>query len=68
MTRKAKSQWDFGELFPPQETRQVLTVSELTGRVRQTLERGIGSVWVGGGKRACACACACGGGGRLGIG
>ena len=48
MTRKAKSQWDFGELFPPQETRQVLTVSELTGRVRQTLERGIGSVWVGG--------------------
>jgi exodeoxyribonuclease VII large subunit len=48
MTRKAKSQWDFGELFPAQETRSVLTVSELTGRVRQTLERGIGSVWVSG--------------------
>lgn len=48
MTRKAKSQWDFGELFPPQETRPVLSVSELTARVRQTLERGMGSVWVSG--------------------
>jgi len=48
MTRKAKSQWDFGELFPAQETRQVLSVSELTARVRQTLERGVGSVWVSG--------------------
>jgi exodeoxyribonuclease VII large subunit len=48
MTRKAKSQWDFGELFPAAETRQVLSVSELTARVRQTLEHGVGTVWVSG--------------------
>ena len=48
MPRQVKSQWDFGELFPPQETRQVLTVSELTTRVRQALERSVGTVWVSG--------------------
>lgn len=48
MSRKAKSQWDFGELFPARELRQVLTVSELTTRVRQTLEQGVGAVWVNG--------------------
>ena len=30
-----KSQWEFGELFGPEATRQVLTVSELTARVRR---------------------------------
>ena len=45
---KATSQWDFGELFTPEQTRQVLTVSELTGNVRKLLEKEIGEVWVSG--------------------
>ena len=45
---KSKSQWDFGELFPAQATRKVLSVSELTAQVRALLEKQIGSVWVGG--------------------
>lgn len=48
MSRPSKSQWDFGELFPPQETRRVLTVSELTGQVKRLLEKQIGLVWVSG--------------------
>jgi len=48
MSRKAESQWDFGELFPPEQTRRVLTVSELTTTVRQLLEKEIGEVWVTG--------------------
>jgi exodeoxyribonuclease VII large subunit len=48
MSKPAKSQWDFGELFSPEETRTVLSVSELTGRVRGLLEKSIGSVWVSG--------------------
>jgi exodeoxyribonuclease VII large subunit len=48
MGRQSKSQWDFGELFPPEATRQVLTVSELTTRVRRLLEQQVGAVWVGG--------------------
>ena len=48
MSKPAKSQWDFGELFPPAATRQVLTVSELTGQVRRLLEQQLGQVWVGG--------------------
>ncbi len=49
MPKQASSQWDFGgELFPVEATRRVLTVSELTGEVRQLLERQIGSVWVSG--------------------
>jgi exodeoxyribonuclease VII large subunit len=48
MSKPAKSQWDFGELFSPEETRKVLTVSELTGKVRALLEKSIGSVWVSG--------------------
>ena len=48
MSRAPKSQWDFGELFPPEETRRVLTVSELTGQVRRALEKQFGPLWVSG--------------------
>lgn len=48
MSKIVKSQWDFGELFPPQETRKVLSVAELTGQVRRLLEKQIGQVWVTG--------------------
>ena len=48
MARKSQSQWDFGELFPVEETRDVLTVSELTNRVKRELENQIGQVWVEG--------------------
>jgi exodeoxyribonuclease VII large subunit len=45
---KLKSQWEFGDLFPPAETRKVLTVGELTLDLKRLLERQIGSVWVSG--------------------
>ena len=45
---KSKSQWDFGELFPPEQTRKVLSVSELTQQIRVLLEKQIGSIWVSG--------------------
>ena len=45
---KAKSQWQFGELFAPGDVRQVLTVAELTAKVRRLLEGQIGAVWVTG--------------------
>ena len=48
MARKTKSGWDFGELFPTQETRRVLTVSELTSKVKGLLEGQFGDVWVTG--------------------
>jgi len=48
MRRTAKSQWDFGELFPPEATRRVLSVSELTGQIKRLLEQQVGSVWVSG--------------------
>jgi exodeoxyribonuclease VII large subunit len=48
MTRKAASQWEFGELFSPAETRKTFTVSELTSSVRKLLEERVGSVWVDG--------------------
>jgi exodeoxyribonuclease VII large subunit len=48
MGRTAQSQWEFGELFPSQATRRVLTVSELTSNVRRVLEKEIGQVWVTG--------------------
>ena len=48
MTRESQSQWDFGELFGSDETRDVLTVSELTTRVKRALENRIGRVWVEG--------------------
>jgi exodeoxyribonuclease VII large subunit len=48
MGKIAQSQWDFGELFPPQATRRVLTVAELTANVRRVIEKEIGQVWVTG--------------------
>ena len=49
MGKSAQSQWDFGELFPPQATvRRVLSVSELTANVRRLIEKEIGQVWVTG--------------------
>ena len=48
MAKDSQSQWDFGELFPAEETRDVLTVSELTTRVKRELENQIGQVWVEG--------------------
>ena len=48
MSREAKSQWDFGELFPPEQTRRVLTVGELTEKIQSLLEKQFGSIWVTG--------------------
>lgn len=48
MVKQSKSQWDFGELFPPEQTRKILSVSELTAQVRRLLEQQVGSVWVTG--------------------
>src|SRR2546422_1137194 len=57
MARPAKSQWDFGELFPThptqtpqpaQPTRKILSVTELTGQIRRLLEKQVGQVWVTG--------------------
>jgi exodeoxyribonuclease VII large subunit len=48
MARIFKSQWDFGELFPTEATRRVLTVSELTLKVRRLVEKEVGQVWVTG--------------------
>ena len=51
MLRPAKSQWNFGELFPPESVRgapKVLSVTELTVQIRLLLEQQVGSVWVRG--------------------
>jgi exodeoxyribonuclease VII large subunit len=48
VAKPTKSQWDFGELFPPEETRKVLSVSELTSTIKRTLEKQVGSIWVTG--------------------
>ena len=62
MSKPSKSQWDFGELFPPAPGsfgatgatesstagRKILSVSELTAQVKRLLERQVGSVWVSG--------------------
>lgn len=48
MGKPGKSQWDFGELFPTEQTRRVLSVSELTTQVKRLLEKQIGSLWVSG--------------------
>jgi exodeoxyribonuclease VII large subunit len=45
---KSKSQWDFGELFPTEQIRKVLSVSELTGQIRVLLEKSVGQIWVSG--------------------
>ena len=46
MAKPGKSQWEFGELFPAEAVRKVLTVSELTGSIRRILEKEIGTVSV----------------------
>src|SRR5262250_1858508 len=51
MGRPAKSQWDFGELFPPESigaSRKIFSVSELTGNIRRLLEKQLGKLWVTG--------------------
>ena len=48
MSKSSKSQWDFGELFPPESVRKVLSVSELTTQVKRLLEKSVGLVWVSG--------------------
>ena len=48
MSKQTKSQWDFGELFPTEPTRRVLTVTELTSQVKRLLEKELGLVWVTG--------------------
>jgi exodeoxyribonuclease VII large subunit len=48
MSKQPKSQWDFGELFPTEQTRKVLSVSELTAQVRRLLEKSVGQIWVTG--------------------
>ena len=46
MSKQSTSQWDFGELFQPAETRKVLSVWELTADIKRLLETKVGSVWV----------------------
>ena len=48
MAKTSKSQWDFGELFSPEQTRRVLTVSELTTQVKRLIEQHVGTIWVTG--------------------
>ena len=48
MGKQSKSQWDFGELFPTEQTRRVLTVSELTNQIKRCLEKQVGTIWVSG--------------------
>jgi len=46
MAKPAKSQWDFGELFPPEQMRKVLSVTELTRKIKRLLEQQVGQIWV----------------------
>ncbi|TAK93446.1 MAG: exodeoxyribonuclease VII large subunit [Verrucomicrobia bacterium] len=48
MSKPTKSQWDFGELFPTEQTRHVLSVSELTTQIKRSLEKQVGTIWVSG--------------------
>ena len=48
MAKPTKSQWDFGELFPTEAVRKVLSVSELTGNIKRLLEKQVGQVAVSG--------------------
>ena len=48
MSKPVKSQWDFGELFPAEQTRKVLSVWELTADIKRLLEKSVGTVWVSG--------------------
>jgi exodeoxyribonuclease VII large subunit len=46
--KQGKSQWQFTELFPTEAIRKVLTVTELTGAIRRTLENEFPELWVTG--------------------
>jgi len=48
MAKQPKSQWDFGELFPTEQTRKIFSVGELTEQIRRLLEKQIGAIWVSG--------------------
>src|ERR1700733_12747598 len=48
MPKPTKSQWDFGELFPVEATRKVLTVAQLTSVIKGLLEKHVGRIWVTG--------------------
>jgi exodeoxyribonuclease VII large subunit len=48
MAKPAKSQWDFGELFPPEQIRKVLSVADLTRQIKRLLEKQVGQIWVTG--------------------
>src|SRR5438445_4930851 len=51
MSKQAKSQWDFGELFEVEShtaRRKVFSVTELTWQIRRLLEQQVGQVWVTG--------------------
>ncbi len=48
MAKPVKSQWDFGELFPPEQMRKVLSVADLTRQIKRLLEKQVGEVWVTG--------------------
>src|SRR5271156_2812481 len=48
MSKPVKSQWDFGELFPQEQVRRVLSVTDLTLQIKRLLEKQVGSVWVTG--------------------
>ena len=48
MPRSTTTQWEFGDLFPKETGRKILTVSEITASVRKLLESNFGVVWVSG--------------------
>ena len=48
MSKPSKTQWDFGELFPTEAVRKVLSVSELTGQIKRLLEKQVGQIAVSG--------------------
>ncbi len=48
MTKPLKTQWEFGELFPLEQTRRVYTVNEITGSIRRLLEKEFRQIWVTG--------------------
>jgi exodeoxyribonuclease VII large subunit len=48
MAKPVKSQWDFGELFPPEQIRKVLSVADLTRQIKRLLEKQLGAIWVTG--------------------
>jgi exodeoxyribonuclease VII large subunit len=48
MSKPSKTQWDFGELFPQEAVRKVLSVLELTGNIKRLLEKQVGQVAVSG--------------------